>query len=529
MVSKKRGSRAFTSKHRVSRAERRFRSPAIEILEERRLLSVSAAVVQSAFVTALQGAQTALTSQLGSAVPIPVIGSQLATFIQQQQGLNHLSQTGKALTDLLNSSLLTAIAPYTSIVNNSNQTFQFDLHAADTEHFNFDLGLGGKLVTLQSTPDNGDVVSVNVALAFDYLVNFTCHGDNSVTINPAGTNTTIQTLNQINASLPQNTMAVSVAVTLPNFNAAGSLNGFLFLRARDYATSPDRTHAAIPTLLTAAFGANPDPTSGTFSAVALQGSAHIDLDLDLYLADPKYTLPLNPHLKTEFVLVWTFSTATNESLLDANTGTFTVQFNDLRLDVANLIPGFLQEVIQDVQRVTKPLQPIVDIINQDIPGLDKIGIHESLHSILEKTGNLPSGLGNALDAISLINSLPSFTKNAGSYLDFRKFRPERHSADFEHGDQLPAEYRPGRFAHRRQRRHRRFVRSGRCRRGAARPQRTTNRAGRFFLSAADRSYALRYGAPAGPQSGSLYLQASSAGFPGTIHAWGGCRRGDAFP
>ena len=150
-------------------------------------------------------------------------------------------------------------------------------------------------------------------------------------------------------------------------------------------------------------------------------AAHIDLDLDLYLADPKYTLPLNPHLKTEFVLVWTFSTATNESLLDANTGTFTVQFNDLRLDVANLIPGFLQEVIQDVQRVTKPLQPIVDIINQDIPGLDKIGIHESLHSILEKTGNLPSGLGNALDAISLINSLPSFTKNAGSYLDFGNF------------------------------------------------------------------------------------------------------------
>ena len=125
-------------------------------------------------------------------MPIPVIGSQLATFIQQQQGLNHLSQTGKMLTDLLNSSLLTAIAPYTSIVNNSDQTFQFDLHAADTEHFNFDLGLGGKLVTLQSTPDNGDVVSVNVALAFDYLVNFTCHGDNSVTINPAGTNTTIR-------------------------------------------------------------------------------------------------------------------------------------------------------------------------------------------------------------------------------------------------------------------------------------------------------------------------------------------------
>ena len=132
-------------------------------------------------------------------------------------------------------------------------------------------------------------------------------------------------------------------------------------------------------------------------------------------------MPLNPHLTTELVVDWNFSTATNESLLDPNTGSFSVQFKNLSLDVGNLIPGFLQEVIQDVQRVTKPLQPIVDIVDQNIPGLDAIGIHESVRSMLEASGSFPAGLGNALDAINLINNLPSFTHNGGSLLDFGDF------------------------------------------------------------------------------------------------------------
>ena len=238
--------------------DRRYTSLGIEVLEDRRLLSVNAAAVQSAFGSVLQSAQNDLATQLGNAVPIPLIGSQLTNFIQQQ-GLSHLNQSS-ALKDLLNSSLLTSIAPYTNIVNNSDQPLQFDLHADDTEHFSFDLGLGGKLLTVQSTPDADDVVTVNVALAFDYLVSFTCHGDNSVTINaPNGT------LKQVKSALPQNTMAVSLTVTLPNFSAAGSLNGFLFVHAAD--------HAANHTLFTASFGANPDPTSGVFSGVTLQGRA----------------------------------------------------------------------------------------------------------------------------------------------------------------------------------------------------------------------------------------------------------------
>ncbi len=157
--------------------------------------------------------------------------------------------------------------------------------------------------------------------------------------------------------------------------------------------------------------------------MTLQGGAHVDLDLDLYLADPsKYaSLPLNPHLTTELVVDWHFSTATNESLLDPNTGSFSVQFKNLSLNVGNLIPGFLQEVIQDVQRITKPLQPIVDLVDQDIPGLGSIGIHTSLRKLLESTNSFPAGLGNAFDAINLINNLPSFTHNGGSFLDFGDF------------------------------------------------------------------------------------------------------------
>ena len=64
-------------------------------------------------------------------------------------------------------------------------------------------------------------------------------------------------------------------------------------------------------------------------------------------------------------------------------------------------------MIEEVQRFTKPLQPIVDFFNAEVPELDQVGVHISLRTIMDATGEGNGEIGPILDAIAFINNLPT--------------------------------------------------------------------------------------------------------------------------
>ncbi len=45
---------------------------------------------------------------------------------------------------------------------------------------------------------------------------------------------------------------------------------------------------------------------------------------------------------------------------------------------------FLNPIISDIQSVTEPLQPIVNVLNAQVPGLNLLGIHETLIDLLPR-------------------------------------------------------------------------------------------------------------------------------------------------
>ena len=67
----------------------------------------------------------------------------------------------------------------------------------------------------------------------------------------------------------------------------------------------------------------------------------------------------------------------------AFTGPITFDGVNVTLDL-----GFLSKIVTDIQEITKPLQPIINVLNAQIPGLDAIGIKETLVGLfLDLTGN----------------------------------------------------------------------------------------------------------------------------------------------
>src|SRR5438270_1923918 len=165
----------------------------LEALEDRTLLSFNPSIVGSAFLPVLKNVQSNLKSSLSAPVSIPLIGSELSAFVAGE-GLASLDPVaGGVLSDLLEQALLGQISTSSPV----DQRIELDLHAGVTRSFKFDLGLGGKLLYLDTAG------AVLVKLDFDYVVDFTYNSNDSVTISAT-------------------TLTVGLDVRLLGFTATGS-------------------------------------------------------------------------------------------------------------------------------------------------------------------------------------------------------------------------------------------------------------------------------------------------------------------
>ncbi len=146
--------------------------------------------------------------------------------------------------------------------------------------------------------------------------------------------------------------------------------------------------------------------------------AHVGLhaSLDFGTGD----LPFNPKLTSDFHFDWSLTGAAITGGLNANTfGSMTnIGFDDVSIDAGSFFGTYVASLVKDIQQFTKPMQPIIDVINAPIPGLSDLGLNVSLRTLLGIDG---SGYDDALDAITAIDNIDPSSLGGSGAIDLGSF------------------------------------------------------------------------------------------------------------
>ena len=95
------------------------------------------------------------------------------------------------------------------------------------------------------------------------------------------------------------------------------------------------------------------------NALAAQGRSIINLGIVV-------SIPNFAAVATNFHLDWTYAGGT----LDGDVPT--IQFNDVQVDIGSFFSSFVSPIISKIQTLTKPLQPVVDVLTKRLPVLSDL-------------------------------------------------------------------------------------------------------------------------------------------------------------
>lgn len=148
--------------------------------------------------------------------------------------------------------------------------------------------------------------------------------------------------------------------------------------------------------------------------IDLATDAAVNLDLTLKFNEELIgSSPLSavlPEVKAHFALLWNWSLDDAESgEIDLSQGLKYVAFENVRLDLGKFLGETIGPVVEKIQEVTEPFQPIIDIVTARIPVLsDLAGETITLVDIAAAFGEFNPDLIYAVaDLISLVNSIPA--------------------------------------------------------------------------------------------------------------------------
>ncbi|MEB3829160.1 proprotein convertase P-domain-containing protein [Phormidium sp. CCY1219] len=208
---------------------------------------------------------------------------------------------------------------------------------------------------------------------------------------------------------------VNLNASIPGLQATGSL-GFLKLNVSDRQDNPTHLNANFAIDLVEKGATGEDATKlGLFEmgnlgvTPTLTGGAKVHLDLRgsvLENNDKNSIAAALPSIVSEFDLVWTLDTAD----LSGNIGKLeTVAFNNVGLDLGSFISDFLNPIVGQIQEITEPVQPIIDVLTNRLPVIsDLAGKNITLIDLAEAFGY--GGKFGMIDDIAnivkLINDLP---------------------------------------------------------------------------------------------------------------------------
>jgi Ca2+-binding RTX toxin-like protein len=190
-----------------------------------------------------------------------------------------------------------------------------------------------------------------------------------------------------------NELTLHTDVTIPNAEVTGTL-GFLDLKIKDHDPahpthlSGDVTvdiNAPGNKLTLGEMAAGPDLTSLLKPDMKLD--ALIDLDMEATFGGNT----MFPSFGTEFVMNWSIDAASPETASAPS-----IAFKDVTLRLGDFISGFAKPILDVVQKILGPVQPIEDFLTAPIPVLSDVPLLPGL------LGDAKSDGGNGDGKISLI-------------------------------------------------------------------------------------------------------------------------------
>ena len=141
--------------------------------------------------------------------------------------------------------------------------------------------------------------------------------------------------------------------------------------------------------------------------------AEADLDMGLELGQGGQF----PRIFTEFHFEWEFEkTLIGGAVNTTELGSApTIEFLAVSLDLGGFISDVLAPILEQVQKVTKPIEPIIDILQMRIPGVSELAGKDitllDLAGIFGGTRFDPALIKTLIDIVEVINALPTDGSN----------------------------------------------------------------------------------------------------------------------
>ena len=159
------------------------------------------------------------------------------------------------------------------------------------------------------------------------------------------------------------TLNIGFSVKIPGLHFTGSL-AFLQLDIADDSAAPSAFIGGFTVTLKDPNGGarvtGAELTSGLPLSQFISGTLSATADLNLDLAASFGGDAAFPRIVAQFHLKWGFNRSDYPS-------TPTIWFDNVGLDLGSFISGFLGSILKEVQQITEPIQPILDMVTARIP------------------------------------------------------------------------------------------------------------------------------------------------------------------
>jgi Ca2+-binding RTX toxin-like protein len=217
-------------------------------------------------------------------------------------------------------------------------------------------------------------------------------------------------------------LRIGVEVSMPDLELAGRL-GFLTLAVKDSTEAPTSFTGTFAVNIQDPIGSNNRLTftelnTGNVNAVdtvkaTLSGKADVNLTLTAGFGDLQ-DQALFPTLSTDFSLDWQFGNATLGAGLLGDAPM--VEFSDIRLNLGSFFSDFVAPIVEQMQEILGPIQPVLDILTVPLPVIsDLAGEDFSLLDLAAELGYVDKGLVDAIEALAdiarTISTIPTGVDN----------------------------------------------------------------------------------------------------------------------
>jgi Ca2+-binding RTX toxin-like protein len=202
---------------------------------------------------------------------------------------------------------------------------------------------------------------------------------------------------------------ISLGIGLPN-----SLTGnLLFLQLDvDNMDYPDLSLDGFFAVDVEGGGSNGRMSFAQIPSLSLNFSYGVEADLDLDLTLGIIGGDYFPSIVSEFYLRWGLGDSIDNSSMDPLDNHYAIpyiKFQNVGLNLGSFFSDFLAPILEEIQRITEPIQPLVDILTSPIPVIsDLAGEDITLIDIAGMFGVVdPSFIYAIADIITMINSIPT--------------------------------------------------------------------------------------------------------------------------